>query len=1007
MKPYSLLNNVIFLDIETTGIDPYSDKIIEIGAIKIKEGKVTEFSTLVNPKRQVPLNILDLCKDLSLEEVKQARPIEEVMKELLIFIEDLPLICHNANFERSFLKISNEFLDSMELAAILYPELSEFNLQYLIKKFLPNSREESHRGLSDSKDTLEVLNYMLSSFYIENGYALPMSILELEKWNWYKYLTSLKIEEVNCFIMDKLKDNVKSKAQPALSFALKDYEKLFKNQDIWQRRGDSYTERPQQIEASKYIRQGLQQGNITIMEAPTGLGKSLAYILPASIYTYLNRGSEEDKVIISTNTKGLQSQLVEKDIPNLLDTLNLSDEVNYTLIKGKVNYFCIDRFMEIEYPKDMNTLLGYTYIRRYIREKGLGDIEHINYGIKKAFNLEDLIPQSNCDSDLCDVNTCRFKEECFYAGKVRELKEAQLVVVNHSLLLKWPYKAILPIKNIVIDEAHNLSKEAYDAFENDLMSEHLATYLDEIYNKEAKKGYLLYLLKKSNIKTLPIEDIERNLKICFKTINRVGESLERYIRKFNISTEYNVKEQLIIDDYQHREICFTLKELKENMNTLNLYLEKAVNTLKDISSLEGDKRLKMLGEKVEGINGYTSLIDDMIEQKKKDYCYYFEVDKNLRWWKISSIPLDVSSIFYDKILSEIKSCSFISATLATDIGYGRFRNTLGIDIAKSQNKKIVEVQPIKPVFNYSKRSAIYAPDILCGEASENFVSKMKEFVLALIKEIDGNILILFTSKKRLNSFRKEASGELNALGVRLIDSKRDIEKLKARDHRYVFIGSKGFFEGVDIPGDAMNTVILDKMPNINSREPFFKALIENELVKGKSYWQAYENINFPIVSIDLKQIYGRLIRTEYDYGALFVLDKFNNQESKNTTVKKVEKLLYGVPIIRSNLTSTFRDLRIRTLRWKIMNLFKILGEVKEDLKSEVKKRKRGNLFEATTNIEKLINDYLKQEYEKRKLYWDINIKLNNIVKIEINKQEVELGVNKEKISKYFKDIMRK
>lgn len=111
MKPYSLLNNVIFLDIETTGIDSYSDKIIEIGAVKIKEGKVSEFSTLVNPKRQVPLNILDLCKDLSLEEIKQARTIEEVMDEFLFFIEDLPLICHNGLFDIVFLSLNfNDFI---------------------------------------------------------------------------------------------------------------------------------------------------------------------------------------------------------------------------------------------------------------------------------------------------------------------------------------------------------------------------------------------------------------------------------------------------------------------------------------------------------------------------------------------------------------------------------------------------------------------------------------------------------------------------------------------------------------------------------------------------------------------------------------------------------------------------------------------------------------------------------------------------------------------------------
>lgn len=1005
MNPHSLLQNVIFLDIETTGIDPYKDRIIEIGAVKVKDNEVIKFNILVNPEREVPLNIFDLCKGIRIEDLENSCTIDVAMKKLLGFIEDFPLVCHNAPFEKSFLKVENEFLDSMELVAILYPELPEFSLQYLMKKFLPYPKEENHRALSDAEETMEVLNCVLSKFYIENGYALPMSILELENWKWYKYLTNLKAEYVDRFVKSKPKVSSKVISKQYINFALKDYEKLFANLDIWRSSGKAYTERPEQIQGSKHMRRGLQEGNITIMEAPTGLGKSLAYILPSAIYTYLNRDLEEEKVVISTNTKGLQTQLVEKDIPNLLEALNLSQEVKHTLIKGKGNYFCLERFLEIEYPKDINTLLGYIYIKRYIREKGLGDIELINFAIRKAFNLESLILQCNCDGEFCDVNTCRFKEECYYAGKVKELKEAQLVVVNHSLLLKWPYKGILPIKNIVVDEAHNLSKEAFDAFENTLVSDELVRYLEEIYDKENKTGYLFYLIKKGNVKSLPMEDIERNLKVCYKSIYMVKESFERYIAQFNIYMEYNLKEQLEVNDYKYREINSCLRQLKENLIALNIYLDKAIGLLKEISNLERDKRLKILVEKVEGINGYISLVEDMIDQKKKDYCYYFEVERNIKWWKISSIPLDVSRIFYDKVLSEVRSCSFISATLATDRGYGRFRATLGVDIAKSQNKKIIEVEPIKPVFNYSKRSAIYAPDILCGEEMEAFIPKMKEFVLQLLKNTQGNTLILFTSKKRLNAFKREAGIELNNLGIRILQNKREIEKLKARDHRYIFLGSKGFFEGVDIPGDVMTNVILDKLPNINSNEPFFQALIESEINKGKTYWQAYENINFPIVSIDLKQIYGRLIRTEYDYGALFILDKFNNSSTKNTTVNKVEKLLHGVPIIRGDLKNTFRDLRIKTLRWKTMNLFKILGEVKDELKEEIRLSKCNNELNNIKHIEKFFESYLSREYEKRKLFWDVNIELEDEVKIRINGEYIDLGSNKEKIFKYFKDIL--
>lgn len=996
MKPYSVLNNVIFLDIETSGTD---DQIIKICAVKIKDNVVTKFSTLVNPNRLVALSISDLLRGITQKELDSAPQLKDGIKKLLIFIEDLPLVYHSEAFTENLLKIDNEFLDLIELLAILFPELTEFNLQYLLKKFIHNYKGEECKSTSYAEDMIILLNHVISSFYYENGYSLPMSITELERWRWYKYLTKINMDYVKSFIENKPIEPQKKSSKPYPVFALKDYEKLFEHEEIWRRNGRSYSLRPQQRDASKFIREGLEKGKITIMEAPTGLGKSMAYLLPASIYTYL----KEEKVIISTNTKGLQNQLVEKDIPSLLEALNLKRDVSCTLIKGKSNYLCLDRFGDIEYPENMQTLIGYVYLKRLMIERCIGEVEEISPIIKEKFNLDFLINQCNCDSELCDVGVCKYKDRCYYALKVEALKESQLIVVNHSLLLKWPYKSSLPLENIVVDEAHNLTQEAYDAFESTLLSNEFEKGLKEIYNSSEKSGYLYYLSRRTKKDTLPLSEIESWIDQCINQVANIKAAFENYVSTSGISRDYNIKEHLDKSNPKIASIIKYLEYLKENLSSLNINLEKAVSTLKEISNLEKDKRLKILIEKVEVINSYSRLLEDVIIQSEEGYCFYFEVDKHFKWWKISSIPLDVSGAFYEKVLSGAKSCLFISATLSTDNGYNSLKNTLGINIAKSQNKEIVEVPPIKPVFDYKGKSAIYAIENIDPNNTDTFSEEMKKFVVELLSNVDGNIIILFTSRKRLEAFKEEASENLKTLGVSVVDGKKDIEKLRSRDERYILLGSKGYFEGIDIPGDSMTTVILDKVPNINSKEPFYKSLIENQTERGKNYWQAYAKVNFPIVSIDLKQIYGRIIRTEYDYGALFIMSKF---DSNNSTVKKLENQLHEVPVIRKDAYEIFKDLKKRLARWKQINLYKIMKEVKQSLKNAISEKKMIKNDMLLKEIEEFINEFMSLEYSKRNLKYDVNIYLVNGLNICINGEVLKLSAaNRNKITQYFKDII--
>lgn len=195
----NLLKNVIYLDIETTGLNPETEKIIEIGAVKVKNAQVSYFNQPINPETKVKLAILNLCKDIKQEELDIAPKIEEIENDLIYFLEDLPIICHNAGFEKSFFKhhlfreIKNTFLDSLDLANIVYLEQAQHNLEYMIQNNLGENRKEEHRGLQDSLDTKKVVEKIFKTLQSDTELlaCIQENLPAKHEWEWSKYIAKI------------------------------------------------------------------------------------------------------------------------------------------------------------------------------------------------------------------------------------------------------------------------------------------------------------------------------------------------------------------------------------------------------------------------------------------------------------------------------------------------------------------------------------------------------------------------------------------------------------------------------------------------------------------------------------------------------------------------------------------------------------------------------------------------------------------------------------------------
>ncbi|MVX66558.1 DEAD/DEAH box helicase [Clostridium chromiireducens] len=950
----SILDNVIYLDIETTGLDENSSEIIEIGAIKIKDGIITTYETLIRPRGRVPISIYNLCYGLNEKDLLSARSLNAIRAEIAEFLEDLPLICHNANFERKFLgfhipEIKNEIIDSMEFAVILEPWRKEYNLDALIREITNLKKNELHRGLSDSIDTLKVVNSLLlrqwdreerSTKKNKSLYNIIMKeYMYLKKWPWTKYLLKppfLTLEnyeyvnyEENKVIENKLKK---------ITIDYSQFEKLLENEEIWNNGGDfGYQYRKDQKEFSKRIRENFEKSERIFIEAPTGSGKTFAYVIIAAIETYLNKKKnrkDDAAFIISTNTKELQNQLIERDIPTILKKLMLNDKLNYGAMKGKGNYLCIERINKCEsltIGEKENLLL--LFLRRLSENGNYGDIESINYSAQKHFELDKYINEINCDSEQCNLEKCI--RPCFLRKRYNELPEENITVINHSLLACWPYSEKKKINHIIIDEGHNLMEKCYDFFAEEFSSSSLIELLDMI-----EKGHpsILAMLLNLNASYGYRETIEKD-KLTY-LVNEINININILLNDFRsmrlVSGEYNFTTEFFIprDDLKGmtKALGSEISMLKESIYPLYKILNDYVSNITLDDEVNGDNDHKNLSDYIAKLKSNFDILDKFLESSVF-YAKVLEVNAEYKEFYFRNIPLNVGELVNEHMLKDVKSTTFLSATFKIENSFNKIKKHLGQEKAKEFL--------IPPTFDLKRRTKIFALNDVGRYDEPSYIKNVARFIFNVSQKINGHILVLFNNNARRTAVNEELEVLIRGTKIEVHTSKKSIAALNDKNRQVIILGSKGFFEGIDVPGDALSCVMLDKIPNYSPEFPILRAITTYQK-KG------YQDVNYPQVCIKMKQIYGRLIRSTFDYGYFIILDPGQN----TYTIRNLERDLNGPSI---NVVPTIKildEMEFDYNNWKRTNINTIINSIKKnnrDLKEE-----------------------FNNESKKHKLFWELS-----------------------------------
>lgn len=658
--------------------------------------------------------------------------------------------------------------------------------------------------------------------------------------------------------------------------------------------------REEQLSMAQHIQEGINDEKKIIVEAGTGTGKTLAYLIPSIEWAITN----EKRVIISTNTINLQEQLLKKDIPMLQKIME--KKFKYALVKGRGNYLCNRKYFNIEKKlKDMKEISQEqkNQIKELLvwgRETKTGDKSELNF--EPDYSIWELFQS---ETDLC-FSKCPHREECFFFKARDEKKRADVLIANHhiffsDLAIKKEIGfnndfSILPEYGMVVfDEAHNIEKVARDYFSYEISRYSFVKAMNKILNvsklKDENEINEIKLFDE-NIKNIKITgQIEEIISIAKLDISENGSEIEEIIRKDFINDhielfQYGVKYfERIIEIFskgQNGNIAIRIKKDDIAMNNFSKLMEEVKQdfVLSFFRYLKTAKKLKDRLEEVDEATGkinefikYIERLENFFENfqfinkfENESFIYWIEVNEKKNNSKLVATPLKVDNELSETLYENLKQIVFTSATLSVENNFEYFKNSIGLQ--EETYEKI-----IKSPFDYDKQMKVYIPKGLPDPNDRDFIDSIQEILKSFILKNKGRTFVLFTSYKMLNYVYYSMKDDLEENGINLFIQgmfpRTKLVDIFKKSEAPVLFGTDSFWEGVDVKGDQLSSVIIVKLPFKVPSDPVTEAIIETFEQQGKNSFLEYQ---IPESIIKFKQGIGRLIRSKEDKGIIVILD---------------------------------------------------------------------------------------------------------------------------------------
>ncbi len=895
----------VALDIETTGLQPTTSEIIEVAAVKFQGHQVLDtFHSLVNP-RQALSPFIQAFTGITVAEVEAAPPFAAIAHQLAAFLQGYPLVGHNISFDLAFLsnqgiEVSGLTYDTLGLARLFQPSLPEYNLASLTRH-LGISFPVQHRALPDALATKDVFLALLErvaqfapGLLGELNRLAPKAKLALEPL-LQEFVAAVPAVH-QTLEPSGLRREKRVQAAPPLARVdpaeLLDEEhlaELLGPDGALARQLPSYEYRREQVQMAQAVTQALNESRHLVVEAGTGVGKSLAYLVPAALYALLNNAP----VVVSTNTINLQEQLMSKDIPQTIEVLKATGigskatgaaGLRVALVKGRSNYLCLRHWALLHRadelpPEEVRTLIR---IAIWLHSTQTGDRAELNLNNREAalWNRICASPQAcplECSPSLQEV--------CFLLDARRIAESAHVIVVNHALLLAdlaTGGQILPPYEQLIIDEAHHLEAEATEQLGFRATLRSVLDLLERLGRGDGEAPFPGLLDDaRDAIKGSKLEPpVRRDLEILMSSIlARLAPAREGALQLFSALARFLVEQVDDQGDYERRlritpskRVQPTWSEVENAGDVLGLVLRdlevrlaRLAAALESLSPEPLARQGIIAGELAVLLRSLAEThghLGQALAEPQSDAIYWLAGGSVSGSITLSSAPLHVGPILERRLFSQKRSAILCGATLSIEGHMGFIKERLGLEYERELL--------LGTSFDHAASTLVLLAKDLPEPSRASYAEAIHAAITKLCLATRGQALVLFTAHASLRAAYEAIKNPLAVQGINLVaqgidGSPQQIAATLRDNLRTVALGTASLWEGVDVVGEALSLLVVTKLPFSVPNDPIFAA-------RSELYDAPFDQYAVPQAVLRFKQGFGRLIRSNTDRGAMVVLD---------------------------------------------------------------------------------------------------------------------------------------